>query len=201
MINRKFFFDTVRLRLFGGALKASQVQGLTALLDVWENEHSGKDDRWLAYALATGHHETDRKMQPIHEYGTESYFRRRYDINGQNPALARRLGNIHPGDGAKFHGRGYVQLTGRSNYTDWNTRLNNIGLVANPDLALDPDISAKILFTGMELGTFTSKKFSDYFNARREDWVNARRIINGQDKAQLISSYGHAYYSALSYTT
>ncbi len=31
---------------------------------------------------------------------------------GAAPAKARELGNINPGDGARFHGRGYVQLTG-----------------------------------------------------------------------------------------
>src|SRR3954468_13046143 len=60
-------------------------------------------------------------------------------------ALAQRLGNVKSGDGALFHGRGYVQLTGRSNYTDWATRLK-IDLINNPNLALDPTSAAEILF-------------------------------------------------------
>jgi hypothetical protein len=74
LLNGKFFFDTARLRLFDGKLKATQVAGLSAILDEWEEHHAGKDDRWLAYVLATVHHETDRTMQPIKEYGGQSYF-------------------------------------------------------------------------------------------------------------------------------
>ncbi|WP_375463280.1 glycoside hydrolase family 19 protein, partial [uncultured Methylobacterium sp.] len=122
---------------------------------------------------------------------------------GKRVSVARRwykrLGNTQAGDGARFHGRGYVQLTGRSNYQDWARRLN-VDLVGNPDLALDASVASKILFDGMKLGTFTGRKFSDYFSGTKEDWVNARRIINGTDKAQLISSYGLAYYGAVSYT-
>lgn len=43
-------------------MKQSQVEGLTAILDEWEANHSTKDDRFLAYMLATVHHETDRKF-------------------------------------------------------------------------------------------------------------------------------------------
>src|SRR5947209_7871087 len=68
-LNRPFFFSYVRLHLFGGSLKQSQVDGLTAILDYWDEAYSGKDDRWLAYMFATAHHETDRKFQAIEEYG------------------------------------------------------------------------------------------------------------------------------------
>jgi hypothetical protein len=53
----------------------------------------------------------------------------------------------------------------------------------------------------MTRGTFTGKKFSDYFAADADDWINARRIINGKDKANLIAGYGKQYYAAISYTT
>jgi hypothetical protein len=48
---------------------------------------------------------------------------------------------------------------------------------------------------------FTGRRLRDYFGADNDDWVNARRIINRQDRAQLIASYGKSYYAALSYTT
>ncbi len=42
---------------------------MTAILNYWEANYAKKDDRWLAYMFATAHHETDRKIQAIEEYG------------------------------------------------------------------------------------------------------------------------------------
>lgn len=201
-INRQFFFDFVRGALFGGSLTQKQVEGMTAILDYWEASHATKDDRWLAYILATAYHETDRKMQPIREYGGTSYFDRRYGPPpvGQNPSLATALGNTEQGDGSRYCGRGFVQLTGRRNYTDWGNRLG-IDLVGNPDLALDLAHSTRILVEGSLKGTFTGKKLADYIAGERADWINARRVINGRDKAHLIAGHAQNFYAAISYTT
>jgi putative chitinase len=190
-INRKFFFDHVRLSLFGGKLSPSQVSGLTAILDAWEKNHWNKDDRWLAYALGTQHHECDRTCQPITEYGPDSYFKK-YD--GRDD-----LGNTDKGDGLRFKGRGYVQLTGRRNYTLMSAVVGE-NLINDPSLALRPDVASQIMFYGMMNGSFTGKKLSDYFNETKEDWIRARRIINGLDKANTIGSYSQRYYAAVSYT-
>lgn len=198
-INRQFFFDTVRITLFGGSLRQTQVDGMTGFLNLWEASYAANDDRWLAYILGTAHHEVDMRMQPIHEYGGNGYFFRMYDINGDRPAVARRLGNLTPGDGVAFHGRGFVQLTGRSNYQDWKNRLGQ-DLTGNPDLVLRLDISTQIIFNGMMLGTFTGKKLGDYFNPTTDDWVNARRVVNGTDKANLIAGYAKKYYATIAYT-
>jgi hypothetical protein len=202
MINRDFFFSETKLRLFDGRMSQKQVDGLNAILDEWEKNHAGSDDRWLAYALGTAHHETGRTMQPIREWGGKKYFTEMYDPPpaGKRPAVAARLGNTQPGDGPLFCGRGYVQLTGRANYTNWKTKLG-VNLVGNPDLAMDAKVAVKILFEGMEAGSFTGKKFANYFSKTVEDWRNARRIINGVDKADLVASYGKRYYSAISYKT
>jgi hypothetical protein len=201
-INRDFFFSHVRQHLFGGRLAQSQVDGLSFILDAWAADYARRDDRWLAYALATAHHETDAKIKPINEYGGNRYFFDMYDMEGRRPEVAARLGNTRPGDGVLFHGRGFVQLTGRTNYTKMQEKYG-VGLTANKDAAdgaLGGALAAKIMFYGMEKGTFTTRKFADFFNSTTEDWRNARRIINGTDKANLIADYGRAYYAAISYT-
>lgn len=201
-INRSFFFSNTRLHLFDGSLKQSQVDGLTAILDYWEAHHGGQDDRWLAYLLATAHHETDRTIQPIREYGSTAYFTQRYDPPpaGKNPQVAARLGNTAPGDGPRYCGRGFVQLTGRRNYADWGTRLH-IDLIGDPTLALGLAVATGVLIDGSILGTFTGKKLGDYLKGDNPDWKNARRVINGTDKAELIKSYALKYYGSISYTT
>ncbi|WP_292003380.1 hypothetical protein [Chlorobium sp.] len=198
-LERNFFFDYARRVLFDGKFRQRQVDGLNLLLDYWDRYFPQDDMRWLAYALATVHYEVDRTMQPIREHGSEAYFRKMYDIEGDNPRKARLLGNIHPGDGARFCGRGFVQLTGRRNYEDWSARLD-IDLAGNPDLALEGSIAATILFEGMRLGTFTGKGFADYFNTEKTDWINARRIVNHLDKANLIAGFARNYLIALTFT-
>jgi putative chitinase len=203
MINRKFFFEYARQHLFGGSLKTGQVAGLNAILDKWEDAYANKDDRWLAYALGTAHHEVGATMQPINEWGGSKYFFRMYDKDGDRPKKAAELGNTQSGDGVLFHGRGYVQLTGRSNYTKMQTKFK-VDLTTDADAAkhaLEPDLAAKIMFYGMENGVFTGKKFKDYFDGEKANWEKARAIINPGDKAQLVANYAKSYYAAIGHTT
>jgi hypothetical protein len=199
MLNRKFFFDRVRLDLFSGTLKASQVSGLDGILTEWDTNHAAEDDRWLAYMLATAHHETDRTFRPIKEYGGNAYLTKMYDVTGDNPKRARENGNTEPGDGARYCGRGFVQLTWKNNYRTMSG-VCGVDLVAAPDRAMELPIATKILFHGMMNGTFTGKRLANYFAGSTEDWVNARKIINGLDKANAIADYGKRYYAAISHT-
>jgi predicted chitinase len=158
---------------------------MNAILDGWEANYAADDDRWLAYALATTYHETDQHMQPIEEYGK-----------------GRELpyGKPDPTTGQVYYGRGFVQLTWGRNYRAMSDLLN-IDFVHRPELALMLDNATNIMFIGMIKGLFTGKSFSNYFCKTKEDWVSARKIINGLDKAQAIALYGHNFYSAISYTT
>jgi len=191
MINRLFFFAQVRLSLFDGKLKQSQVDGITAILDEWEKNNSKKDDRWLAYMLSTAHHETAATMQPIEEFG-----------KGKSRPYGKRLKmsrKPYTDTTNIFYGRGFVQLTWYENYEKAGKKLSQ-DFINNPAKVMELANATKIMFVGMAEGWFTGRKLGDYFSATKEDWVNARRIINGLDRADWIASYAKKYYAAISYT-
>lgn len=191
-MNKAAFFDTVRRSIYKGRMTPGQLQGLETLLAAWR----GSPLAYAAYGLATAHHETAFTMQPIKEYGGEAYLRRMYDPTGSRPALAKRNGNTTPGDGVKYAGRGYVQLTWKDNYKRAGDKIG-VDLVRNPDRAMEPEIAATIMREGMENGWFTGKRLSDYLTDSRADYVNARRVINGTDKAREIAAYARAFAEAL----
>ena len=203
-MDRTIFFSEIRADLFGGRMNGKQVAGCEAVLDAWDRHAPNSDLRFVAYSLATDYHETGRTMQPIDERGGAAYFTRMYDIRGARPAKARELGNIHPGDGAAYHGRGDTQLTGRRNYRFATARLRALGVIGadvdlekNPELAKRPDIAAAILVFGMLEGWFTTRKLGDYFVGTRSDPIDARAIINGSDCATKISGYYAHFYHGL----
>lgn len=189
------FFDAVRSGLLGPTLSDDEVTGCEAILNAME----GTPISWCAYALATSYLETAHTMQPVREYGGRAYYTRMYDITGQRPLLAKANGNIHPGDGVRYCGRGYVQLTWRNNYRRLGDALG-VPLEDQPDLAMQPDIAARIMRDGMEKGRFTGKAFEHFLSpgaAQRPMFVEARRIINGRDRAGLIADYALRFQSAL----
>jgi len=187
MIDRKSFYDGARASPFPGSLTEEQVAGMGAILAEWERRKL-PDLRHLAYMLATAYHETAHRMRPITEYGGRSYFDR---YEGR-----KDLGNTVKGDGYMYRGRGYVQLTGRRNYALASAKLG-VDLVASPDRALEPTLAAAIMFLGMSEGWFTGKELGDYINAAGADYLNARRIINGTDRALMIAGYAEAFHKAL----
>lgn len=102
-------------------------------------------------------------FQPITEKGTAQYFA---GYDGR-----RSLGNTQPGDGFKYRGRGFVQITGRSNYTTYGNLLG-LDLVNNPDLALDPKNAANILAAFFKQGKIQTA-------ANNQDWLKVRLVVNG----------------------
>lgn len=207
MIDRaKFFADPNVLQLFKGNYSESQANGIECLFLEWENRDL-TDLRWLAYILATAYHETGRRMQPIDELGGHAYFMDLYDVSGSYPDRARANGNVNVGDGALFHGRGFPQLTWRNNYRKMATILTKpkfgVDIEQRPDDAKRLDIAIAIMFEGMlraesHFGDFTGKALEDYFNATTDDPVNARRVVNGLDKAHEIAGYHRIFLKALS---
>lgn len=124
-------------------------------------------------AAATLYAEVGAEFAPIGERYPASadpyqYFEGKY---GMQTSVGKKLGNTSPGDGYKFRGRGFIQLTGRSNYSQYGKRIG-VDLLNDPDAALTPYNAARI--------------FAAYFKDRgvvsaaaAGDWPNVRRLVNG----------------------
>lgn len=171
-----------------GRLTQGVVSGLELLGRNMESDPELKNLQWAAYMLATVKHECADTWQPIVERGQRSYF----DKYETGTPIGRRLGNTEPGDGWRFRGRGYVQITGRANYarmTDVLKLAPDADLTEDPEQALRPTIAYQIMSVGMRKGLFTGKKLGDYIGASGCDYRNARRIINGIDQAARIAQY------------
>ncbi|MFP5501996.1 MAG: glycoside hydrolase family 19 protein, partial [Candidatus Sericytochromatia bacterium] len=110
--------------------------------------------------LATVFTEVGAKFAPIPEYASGAAYEGRSD-----------LGNTQPGDGVRYKGRGYIQLTGRANYREYGRKLG-IDLEGNPDLALQPKVAAKIL-----VQYFQDRNLDQM--AQAGDWRGVRRGVNG----------------------
>lgn len=193
--DRKKFFDAYRSRF--GPLTQDLVDALGDLLNQIEKDAgfagTDTDRRQLAYCLATFKWETAHTMRPIDEHGTAAYFNSRY---GPQTKVGKMLGNTKPGDGALFHGRGYVQLTGRRNYAKAKA-LTGVDLLTDPDQAKTPDLAYRIAVQGMRDGWFTGKKLGQFIKDAQPDYENARTIINGHDKAQTIADIARRFNEVL----
>jgi len=180
--NHKAFFVGYKQH-FDPTLDQSQVDAIEYLLDRFEESLRWNDVRHIAYALATVYHETAASMRPVEE----GYY---LGSKARVKAFQKTL-RYYP-----FYGRGYVQLT-------WNTRripnyskasrALGVDFVANPDLVMEPEYAFEIMTLGMHEGWFTEKKLSDYIRGDQCDYLNARRIINGTDKAALIAGYARKF--------
>lgn len=184
MYDRKVFFDKIRpfFNKNKAPLTHDMVTAIEFLLDKFESNPLWSDDRHVAYALATITRETGWTFRPIREYRAKAGSKGRknqdrYWLSG-------------------YFGRGYVQLTWDYNYKKAGTKLG-IDLLGNPDLALSKEIAFDIMTYGMFEGWFTGKKLTDYINDTATNYVAARRIINGTDKAELIANYAKMFEFAL----
>lgn len=191
MFDKAKFFATFRAKA-GGKLTASQVQGTEVVLDTFK----GQPLAHTSYGLATDYHETNAKMQPV----VEAYW--------LSEAWRKRNLRYYP-----WHGRGLVQITWRENYVRADAECAAAGLIkpgqllANPDLALRVDIAAFIMLRGMIEGWFTASKDGRRYTldrmlprtgvATRQQYEQARRIINGMDKAELVEDYAQWFERAL----
>lgn len=141
-----------------------------------------------AYVLGTVHWETNGTFLPVREA---------YWVKNAEDWRKRNL-RYYP-----YYGRGFVQLTWEYNYKKAGDYFK-VDLVSNPDLAMEPNLSAKICILGMKNGWFTGKAISDYIDSidesDKEDFLefwNARRVVNGMDKANDIAVLSEKYEKEL----
>lgn len=141
-----------------------------------------------AYILGTAAWETNYTFEPVREA---------YYLGSKAEAYRKKL-RYYP-----WYGRGFVQLTWEENYKKAGKRIG-VDLTTNPDKAMDPYIAAEILVVGMKEGWFTGKDLDDYIDSvdesDKEDFLefyNARRIVNGMDKANEIAILAEKYEKEL----
>jgi putative chitinase len=84
-----------------------------------------------------------------------------------------RLGNDQPGDGARYAGGGYIQLTGKDGYRRMGRKIG-VDLVASPELAQDPDVAARIA-----VEFWKDRAIGEA--ARAGDLRKVRKLVNGGD--------------------
>lgn len=168
-MNRSYFLSRVRENLFSGKLSKSQADGIGKILDYWQSKWPNMPIDELAYLLATAKWETAHKMQPVVEMGSQAYLRGK---------------PYWP-----WIGRGLVQITWKKNYEKYD--------ITKPEQALEWPTALHVIFHGMVFGTFTGKKLADYIGNGQRDYVGARRIINGTDKAKQIANIAEGFRDAL----
>lgn len=176
-------FDELRTAPFGGRISHSAVVGIKAIIRAW-GEHSTADTTQLAYILATAFHETGRFVH-MEEIASGEAYEGRAD-----------LGNDQPGDGKRYKGRGFVQITGRRNYRELGKRIG-VDLERQPQRAAETNIAAAVLVIGMVEGLFTGKRLDEYVTQTRYSFVEARRVVNGTDRASEISRYAQQFLAAI----
>lgn len=178
------------IRSLYGKLSQVQVDSVNAILNSC-SKHGIIDNRQIAYILATAYHESG--LKPIIEDGKGAGlpYGQKLDIGG---GPGHRVPYTQPDQ--IYYGRGFVQLTWKSNYADFG-KLLGIDLVNNPDLALNTTYAAEILVIGMVRGMFTGHTLNMFFNNKLTDAVDARTIVNGHDCAILISTYYNKIYAGM----
>lgn len=190
-MDRAKFYESLRARgsgVFGTSLSKSQVTGIEELLDVAQAK--GVKLPHLAYILGGVYHETGGMMVPVREGFAKT------DAGARRIVAKRSYGKPAGPYGHVYYGRGRIQNTWLRNMETLSKRFGH-DFVKNPDLLLDPAIDAVVTVVGHQEGLWTGKKLSDYISEGRTDYVNARRIVNGTDKAGMIADYAKAFEKAL----
>ncbi len=146
------------------------------------------DRAMVTMAIATIRAETEGFV-PIDEgISTLNTRRKPFDLYEPGTQAATNLGNTQPGDGARFKGRGYIQLTGRDNYQRIGRQVG-VDLLAQPQMANDPGIA------GLILAQFLKNREAAIRTAMASHQLaKARRLVNGGSHGldRFVETYGKA---------
>jgi putative chitinase len=211
------FFEVIR-PLWGGTMDQVEVDNVNLLIGACRRARTNRQS--AAYILATAFHETGglRDDVPPEENlnysaeglmatwptrftaaGTAAAYERQPERIA-NRVYASRMGNGDEasGDGWRFRGRGFVQLTGRENYRRLGELVGAV-LETRPELAREPEIAARILVVGMQRGLFTGVSLDDVSEpaTSEPDFENDRAVVNGGDRAKKIAGYAKVFHEAL----
>lgn len=202
-MNRAAFYKSLRRRnsgVFGTSLSKTQVAGTEGILDAFATVGDGKADT-LAYALATAYHEVGGRMVPVREGFAKTDAIARRMVNklalkrGPKSAVAR-YAKPQPPYGHVYYGRGLVQLTWMDNYKASSADAG-VDLVRDPDAAMRPEVSARILIKGLLDGRWNGRGKGLRYYLDKGDLRNARRTVNITDKWDTIARYHKAFLSAI----
>lgn len=200
----EIFWGIIRDNLFRGKMTQGVVDTINTITDAYYAEAGANAvPEHLAYVLATAYHESyHRSLNPDWNPAREGFAKSNEEAISAVTKLfnAGRISHNYAlphTNRHSYYGRGFVQITWPENYRKMGKRLG-IPLYENPDLALDRDVAANLLVVGMIEGTYTGRKLADYGPINGSfDAYNARRIINGLDKAELIKGYYETFNLAI----
>jgi predicted chitinase len=199
------------VRCFAGntepAVHLPQARLMIRLLKEWDYYPAVKDPRMLAYVLGTALHETSnlRVFSENLAYKTPqrilAVFGSRFSTADEATALAEAaqfvnapeklanrvynrasLGNTMEGDGWRYHGRGILPLTGRTDYREHQAIVGD-PLETDPDLMYNNDVATRVLFSH-----FLNKRALDPFFLPGQDakWLEARAVVAGSSKVEAV---------------
>lgn len=223
------FFNKLRSGLLGPTLDNDEIAGCQGILSAADAQKLPIS--WTAYILATAYHETQGRMCGKSESLNYSAKRLRAVFGAHRITAAQaarygrssahgadfegiantiyggkwgeiNLGNVLPGDGFKYIGRGAEHVTGRANYQKVDDELGLGGeLMARPDMLLDPVLAGKVIVSGMIRGRYRSgRNLARYLprqGASMADWTAGRAIINPDANGKLIARYAWQFERAL----
>lgn len=152
-------FTAQNLRLIAPRAKDQIIGAIVGPLNACMEEYEINTPLRAAHFIAQAAHETDC-FRTLYEYASGQAYEGRKD-----------LGNVNPGDGKRYKGRGIFQLTGRVNYRAYG-RFLGIDLENNPEIAADPEVSVRVACE------YWKRKGLNVW-ADRDDVVEITKKING----------------------